>query len=174
MSIPERVYKTSEKMRRVALAYYYTNKEERLAYAAEWRRAHGIAPRRWMTDEEKQSRRILCRTCRCEVTTPSFKRRGRHECHRCLRHRIDTPEKRRERMKQWRRVVSTRYRALKADLTCVGCGTRENLDFHHRDPQTKLMKVSRLVYRASWAKLLAEIAKCDPLCKTCHNRIHPT
>lgn len=50
---------------------------------------------------------------------------------------------------------------------CQYCGSTESLEFHHRDPITKLFTVSR-----GWAfaedRLLAEVAKCDLICINCH------
>ena len=42
------------------------------------------------------------------------------------------------------------------------------MDFDHRDPTTKLCKVSAAVYLGSEQKLLDEIAKCDLVCANCH------
>lgn len=57
---------------------------------------------------------------------------------------------------------------------CKHCGEAHPacLDFHHRDPKTKLACISELVkdgYRVE--VLLAEIAKCDLLCANCHRKL---
>lgn len=54
---------------------------------------------------------------------------------------------------------------------CMDCGVMYPtyvMDFDHRDPSTKLARVSSLVYRGSEALLLEEIAKCDLVCSNCH------
>jgi hypothetical protein len=54
---------------------------------------------------------------------------------------------------------------------CARCGYNENeygLEFHHRDPATKLRTVGASLCGSS-ALLEAEVAKCDVLCGTCHN-----
>jgi hypothetical protein len=54
---------------------------------------------------------------------------------------------------------------------CCDCGHTfplEAMDFDHLDPETKIDKVSSLVYRGSKPLLLAEIAKCELVCANCH------
>lgn len=53
---------------------------------------------------------------------------------------------------------------------CVDCGAAA-VDFHHRDPSTKLFNIGDGTSRA-WQKLLAELAKCDPVCESCHTERH--
>ena len=55
----------------------------------------------------------------------------------------------------------------KLALGCADCGSRENLEFDHRNPATKSLTIGK---RAcfSRAKLLREIAKCDVRCRPCH------
>jgi Zn-finger protein len=42
------------------------------------------------------------------------------------------------------------------------------MDFDHRDPSTKVDKVSSFVFKGSLPLLMAEIAKCDVVCANCH------
>lgn len=65
---------------------------------------------------------------------------------------------------------------LKSTLFCKECGENRIvcLDFHHRDPKEKEGSITRLLYRASKARVLAEIAKCDVLCSNCHRVEHST
>jgi 5-methylcytosine-specific restriction endonuclease McrA len=51
---------------------------------------------------------------------------------------------------------------------CVVCGTKSNLDIDHIDPSTKLLGPERL-WTSAEEKFLAEIKKCQLLCRTCHN-----
>ena len=70
--------------------------------------------------------------------------------------------------------------ALMSQLVCEDCGSPArlrssgywSLDFHHRDPATKSFAVGMSHHRAAWATLLAEIAKCDVLCRRCHAARH--
>lgn len=74
-----------------------------------------------------------------------------------------------------RKLLRDWYQELKAGLACVQCGENHPacLEFHHRDPSTKLKDVSMLVaISASRSRILAEIAKCDVLCSNCHRKLH--
>lgn len=57
-------------------------------------------------------------------------------------------------------------------VPCCDCGKQYPpvaMDFDHRDPASKLMDVSMLAKRgAPWSTLVAEIAKCDVVCRNCH------
>jgi hypothetical protein len=56
---------------------------------------------------------------------------------------------------------------------CVDCGETDIivLQFDHRAGAEKVMEVGRLVARCSgWARIAAEIAKCDVRCANCHQR----
>jgi hypothetical protein len=58
---------------------------------------------------------------------------------------------------------------------CEKCGEKHPvcLDFHHKDPETKLSTVSELtVGMVSLEKLKAEIDKCQVLCRNCHAKVH--
>jgi len=46
------------------------------------------------------------------------------------------------------------------------------LDFHHRDPATKLFMVNVTHMTKGWNRILAEAAKCDLLCANCHREEH--
>lgn len=56
---------------------------------------------------------------------------------------------------------------------CISCGEKNPvvLDFHHRDPSTKLTEVTTLVSNSrSWEVIKAEIDKCDVLCSNDHRK----
>ena len=164
-------YKTAPVQRQRALAHYYANRERMLAYMTRWRRAHGIKPRRKMTDQEKLERQLTCSQCGKEIKTPTLKRQGSSRCLRCLR-ACETNDKRRTRLRKRRQQINERFKAYKATLVCLTCGATRSLDFHHRDPTTKFAKVSSLASQVSWSRLWREIEKCDVLCKTCHKTRH--
>lgn len=55
---------------------------------------------------------------------------------------------------------------------CIDCGEADPtvLDFDHRDRETKVATVNKLIRSEDWNGLLAEIAKCDVRCANCHRR----
>lgn len=98
-------------------------------------------------------------------------------------------ESRRSKWREWYRthkrdqrgheaVARARKRAIiaefKAGKSC-GCGETDPicLDFHHRDPQTKLGNICLMANKCvSDERLIAEIAKCDLICSNCHRKLH--
>jgi hypothetical protein len=57
---------------------------------------------------------------------------------------------------------------------CAQCGYDAHpaaLHFHHTDGATKDLAVSE-VAKYGWARIRAEVAKCDVLCANCHAALH--
>ncbi len=67
------------------------------------------------------------------------------------------------------------FKEIKSQKVCADCGhdVYEDLDFHHIDPATKIMSVSDMLGTYGRKKVLAEMAKCEVLCKSCHKKHHP-
>ena len=58
---------------------------------------------------------------------------------------------------------------------CIDCKDwlyPKEMDFHHRDPEFKEGRLSDMFRIASKEAILAEVAKCDILCRTCHRIRH--
>ena len=51
---------------------------------------------------------------------------------------------------------------------CVVCGTTEDLDIDHIDPNEKLFQLAGKWLDGPWEKITAEAAKCQLLCKEHH------
>lgn len=85
-------------------------------------------------------------------------------------------EKNRERVKAYSRQRGRDRKAWAAELLGGKCFRCEQdhpaaLDFHHRDPSQKLARISDMLYRSrkhTEEEIVAEIMKCDLLCKNCH------
>jgi hypothetical protein len=80
-----------------------------------------------------------------------------------------------DRHKAYRLVKKERLDALKASTGCQNCPERDPdcLDFHHRDPATKTMTISRLYAGTwGWARIQQEIDLCMVLCANCHRKAH--
>lgn len=72
-----------------------------------------------------------------------------------------------------RRYRERRAWALKLlGSKCEHCGTKKNLNFHHRNPSEKSVDISSVFSRWSIAKLTEELAKCILLCADCHLEHH--
>ena len=58
---------------------------------------------------------------------------------------------------------------------CDVCGLDDHrvMHWHHRDPSTKSLEVSKMVHRGYAPKIIqAEIDKCACLCANCHAILH--
>lgn len=72
----------------------------------------------------------------------------------------------RDYQREW---VATRRAAYLHGRSCVLCGSAENLEFDHANPEHK---VSHRVWSWSRERLEAELAKCVILCRRCHQERH--
>lgn len=80
-----------------------------------------------------------------------------------------------ETSKQNKRNVRLWFKEFKLNLSCSVCFESDPacLQFHHRDPTTKVASVSTLVNAGFATKtILLEIDKCDVLCANCHSKLH--
>ena len=71
-------------------------------------------------------------------------------------------EKRRQYAREW---LAKRRAAYFADKRCARCGSTENLELDHIDPTGK---VSHKIWSWSTERRAAELAKCQVLCRGCH------
>lgn len=94
-------------------------------------------------------------------------RRRRVEADPAIRRRAVEAQQRRYRRK--REIVNEAKQG-----GCLVCGETEAscLDFHHRDPTTRLFTLGSNIMSRSEAAIRAEIAKCDVLCANCHRKLH--
>jgi hypothetical protein len=75
------------------------------------------------------------------------------------------PVEQRAYQRQWRAA----RRALYTDgVVCEKCAGTP-IDWHHRDPNTKL---EHKIWTWAIPRLEAELEKCIPLCRRCHNEVH--
>lgn len=76
------------------------------------------------------------------------------------------PEKQREHHRK--RVAKNRAQAIaERGGHCLNCGSTLNLEFHHRD---RKQKENHRIWSWTVERRKAELAKCDLLCRTCHQK----
>ncbi len=66
-------------------------------------------------------------------------------------------------------------RRYKQKSGCRLCGENSSpdaLDFHHIDPNTKLLSLSSMVRSSGILAMLNEIEKCVVICSNCHRKMH--
>lgn len=66
-------------------------------------------------------------------------------------------------MRQW---IADRRAAFFAGKVCAECGNTKNLELDHEDPS---VKITHRIWSWAEARREAELAKCRPLCKDCHD-----
>ncbi len=81
------------------------------------------------------------------------------------------------RAKQKRGKIRSWYEDIKKNLGCKLCTETHPacLDFHHRDPKTKLFSIANAARsKGGWSRdqILEEINKCEVICSNCHRKLH--
>src|SRR5574343_774606 len=163
------------------------------AYRAERYEAHKVRARE-ISEEAIERRRMLvaagairepdklrCIDCCEPKDKEEFRWRDKSQlrrvsrCRECDRaHRADVYDERKEQFLASNKRVYEKLRKLLDEHKqgpCADCGhvfPPCAMDFDHRDPSTKIAKVSQMVYKGSERLLLEEIAKCDLVCAVCH------
>ena len=79
-----------------------------------------------------------------------------------------------ERSMAYKRREQEWFKSVKSQAVCASCGhdVYEDLDYHHIDPNTKIACVSDMLGTYGRPKVIAEMAKCEVLCKKCHRNHH--
>ena len=76
-----------------------------------------------------------------------------------------------EGQKKRRNEWATYMKQVKENTPCMDCDVQYPsyvMDFDHRDPSEKLLKVSSVTMFTSFEKLKQEMEKCDIVCANCH------
>ena len=108
----------------------------------------------------------------CERKRKSYPAHKAERIARATKWNSEHPEARAEGNKRHHNARTEFGRAQKLGKVCAHCGEADidKLHFHHVDPTTKLFEIGPS-YRSD-ADILAEIAKCILLCRSCHTRYH--
>lgn len=112
-------------------------------------------------DRTTGQRQHRCRSCQAELRREHYLRNREHYIAWAIR------QARRRRDEH----VALVHEYLRSH-PCVDCNESDIqlLEFDHADGAEKLMPISTLLGRKNTATLLAEIAKCDVRCVSCHRR----
>jgi hypothetical protein len=132
--------------------------KDRLCYACRERKpAHAFAFRNRKTGE----RHGYCRGCQARYRRDHYRR-----------NKATYVTRAQAQMRQRREVQVRLLHDYLRTHPCVDCGEAEValLEFDHVDGSPKETEVSNMLGRRSWAKLLAEIGKCDVRCANCHRK----
>ena len=76
-------------------------------------------------------------------------------------------EYRRNAKRRDKKRVKDYIKSLATD--CLFCGSTDNLNFHHVNPNEKDIEVANA---RSKKKVKEEVAKCWCLCESCHTKLH--
>jgi hypothetical protein len=125
---------------------------------------------KWKRDYLRQKERM--------ARDPEFRRlQSRRRNHRRRRQFANDPKAKADFVQRKRHRLWSKKRLVIAEAkgtTCGKCGgtyPKAELDFHHRDPLTKLFDLSS-GHRHSYAAIEKEIAKSIVLCRVCHCELH--
>ena len=152
MSRPRSEYVDEVTKRRRARqrAYYYANRDERVAYA----RQRYLENKPRLTDLEIAEAERLKAQRSAEVATRKRKRHAKKRADKVTRQR------------RW-------LNRLKLRRGCVDCGYNawpSALHFDHRPGEVKAFEIGGAVHYA-WDTIMAEVAKCDVRCANCHHKV---
>jgi hypothetical protein len=110
---------------------------------------------------------------RCLTCSPFQARNNRSIASFSLRPRTDANEK----YRRWQEKARSQRKARLIQLLggkCSVCGYSRciaALEFHHRDPSTKLFSLGKDRLLKRWEVVLEEAQKCDLLCANCHREL---
>jgi hypothetical protein len=79
------------------------------------------------------------------------------------------------RRKESKNKLKAWIKELKEKSGCKSCpeSSPTCLDFHHRNPKTKVSSISDMIRMTkSREEIIKEIRKCDCLCANCHRKVH--
>ena len=151
-------------------AYYAKHREELNQHHKEWKRAHRIPKAAHVQTEEELAQRKERQRVASQKYYESHKEQ-RRACGQKYReaHKDALREVGKQRLQARRKFVEQQ----KVGKVCNKCHKEADprkLVFHHVDPATKLFGLADCDHPEEM--LLAEIAKCDVLCNSCHQKLH--
>ena len=108
------------------------------------------------TTYSEGKRKSRCKSCLNELAREHYKKNDEYRTKRKKKIAINN--------RRWRQGIRAQINQIKKQ-PCIDCGETHIpfvMDFHHRDPESKLMTVCDMTRKGfALEKILAEIAKCD-------------
>ena len=146
----EYVDEVTKRRRARQRAYYYANRDKKLAYARQ----------RYLDNKPQLSDAEIAEAARLkqELSAAAANRKRQRQA---TKHADKATRQRR-----W-------LNRLKLRRGCVDCGYNawpSALHFDHRPGEVKAFEIGGAVHY-SWETIIAEVAKCDVRCANCHHRI---
>ena len=111
-----------------------------------------------------------CRCDKCLEAGQSYHREWQRD-----NRKAEGPEIVARRAQAHREKKARWFADIKMESGCVECGYKKHpaaLDFHHRDPATKLFSLGSKVHSYGKERIIEEIEKCDVLCANCHRSVY--
>jgi hypothetical protein len=125
----------------------------------------------------------ICTKCKEEKSIDNFSSKKSSKdglfiyCKNCVRKinidwKIANKERTKFNQKERYRRNRKRLNDYKKTLKCSRCSENHPrcLEFHHRDPSTKLTNITYVGNTWGWKRLMEEINKCEVLCANCHRK----
>lgn len=154
---------------------------DKAAYHKERKRIVALRQQKVAIGEITEPRTKVCRSCHQDLPIESYRWKNQamgfriERCQECdIQDRAAryarNPASYLDSNKRTQAYLKTVLNRMKSG-PCMDCGRTYQpyvMDFDHRDPSTKVCKVSSLVYSGSEQMVLDEIAKCDLVCSNCH------
>ncbi len=132
---------------------------------------HGLKTHRHI-DRDPNAKEKLCRYCNLVKPFEAFPIAGivngtlyhRNKCNVCY---AGMKKDRRQSIFEW-------FKAIKKNSSCAQCGNNDFrvIEFHHSDGNKEFNVSEGVMKGLSRERILAEIAKCTPLCANCHRILH--
>jgi hypothetical protein len=112
---------------------------------------------------------VFCRYCN-KVIPEQLRKPGVRMCSDECRKAKRLKDERHRRDK-----ISRKFDEFKRRTGCQACGYNKCsacLDFHHREPEHKLIRITASHWNCKTESIKTELKKCDLLCKNCHYEAH--
>jgi hypothetical protein len=120
--------------------------------------------------DHKDGKSYKCKDCN-NIASKNYRKKNLKKCLKtCSKYYTDNRESLLINMRERRIQCVNWFKNLKDNQLCLDCKQPYShyiLEYDHLDPTTKVRAVSHLI-EGDKEKVLAEIAKCDLVCRNCH------